>query len=379
MRNWYHIFPKSTGLSLYVWIIFCILPFYFIFKFSTKTYVDIIIGIIIILLFLAFYRFSFIYKGWPVYVFGAFQIVLCVAMTYLFGYMYFSLFLALFIGNIKNKAGFNTLYTIHLVATVASVNLGLFFQTEIFISQLPFILICVIGVILLPLNTYNKNKQEGLEVKLEDANKRISELVKIEERQRIARDLHDILGQKLSLIGLKSDLAYKLIERDHNAAQKELNDIRQTARMALSEVRELVSEMRGTKLKDEIIRVKQILKAAQIEFQLEEKGDFEDTQLIFENVLSMCLKEAINNVVKHSKATTCKLMLESVDSELVMKVEDNGVGIIEEQFRFGNGLNGMRERLEFINGTLDLKSENGIILTIKVPTVISQSREEEIH
>ena len=71
----------------------------------------------------------------------------------------------------------------------------------------------MIGVILLPVTTYNRNKSDKLQGQLEDANKRISELVKLEERQRIARDLHDTLGQKLSLIGLKSDLAVKLIKQ----------------------------------------------------------------------------------------------------------------------------------------------------------------------
>lgn len=113
------------------------------------------------------------------------------------------------------------------------------------ISQLPFVLISLIGVILLPVTTYNRNKREKLEVQLEDANKRISELVKLEERQRIARDLHDTLGQKLSLIGLKSDLANKLISKNPAQAQLELKDVRQTARSALKEVREMVTQMRG--------------------------------------------------------------------------------------------------------------------------------------
>lgn len=378
MRNWFHIFPKHTGLSVYVWIIFCILPFYFIFK-SSKTPIEIAIGITMILLFLVFYRFSFMYKGWPLYVFGALQILLCVAMTFLFGYIYFSLFLALFIGNIQNKAGFTTLYTIHLAATIASVNLGFFFQTEIFVTQLPFILICVIGVILLPLTSYNRNKQEVLEVQLEDANKRISELVKIEERQRIARDLHDILGQKLSLIGLKSDLAYKLIDRDTISAKNEINDIRQTARFALSEVRDIVSKMRGTKLEDELIRVRQILKAAEIDATIKGMDTINGLQMILENVLSMCLKEAVNNVVRHSKATSCEVSFEMVDSELIMRIQDDGIGFNEEQFNAGNGLKGMRERLDFINGTFDLQSNDGTLLTIKVPTVPIPNEEEGIR
>ena len=78
----------------------------------------------------------------------------------------------------------------------------------------------------------------------------------MEERQRIARDLHDTLGQKLSLIGLKSDLASKLVLIKPEQAQNEIKDIQQTARMALKEVREMVSDMRGAKVEEEIIRIK---------------------------------------------------------------------------------------------------------------------------
>src|SRR5699024_4390099 len=154
----------------------------------------------------------------------------------------------------------------------------------------------------LPVNMYYRNKREALESQLKDANKKISQLVVLEERQRIARDLHDTLGQKLSLIGLKSDLAGRLIQTKPKKAEKELEDIHQTARTALKEVREMVSDMKDAKLQDEMVRVRQILQAAQIDFQV--KGDpvLQDTPLLVENVLTMCLKEAVTNLVKHSQA-----------------------------------------------------------------------------
>lgn len=371
MRKWYQVFPKSTGLSPYVWLVFGILPFYFIFR-SSDLY-EIVIGIVLISLFFFCYRLTFVSKGWPVYVGTSVQIIVSITMSVMYGYIYFSFFLAFFIGNVQNKAGFFTLYTIHLVSVVTAVNIGFVSGNRFFLTQTPFILICLIGAILLPLSSYNRNKHEQLEDQLHDANLKISEMVKLEERQRIARDLHDTLGQKLSLIGLKSDLAGKLIYKAPERARSEIKEIQQTARTALKEVREMVSQMRGTRIKDELRRVEQILHAAQVEFHVDGNPFLTRTPLLVENVLSMCLKEAVNNIIKHSQATSCTMMIEETDSELVMKVADNGSGFPQSSFYEGHGLQGMKERLEFVNGSMEIASDEGTTITIQVPLLQTDS------
>lgn len=381
MQNWYQIFHKSTGLSPYVWVVLCILPFYFIFRSST-TY-EIVYGILMIVLFFVCYVLSFVSKGWKLYFWTSMQIVISIAMTLLFSYVYFSIFLALFIGNVQNRIGFFTLYAVHLITTFITINYGFVSSNPLFVSQFPFVLICLIVVILLPVNTYNRVKQGRLQGQLEDANKRISDLITMQERQRIARDLHDTLGQKLSLIGLKSDLAGKLITKNPAKAQAEINDVRQTARTALKEVRELVTQMRGTRVEDEMFRVMQILKAAEIEFRLEGEVKLSDASLLIENVLSMCLKEAVTNVVKHSRASECLVAIEPRRGELVIRVHDNGVGIANPAGAMrGNGLQGMKERLEFVNGSLEIQSGDGdsegagTTLLMKVPIPIIQPAKE---
>lgn len=369
MQKWYQIFHKNTGLSPYVWVVFYILPFYFIFRSST-TY-HIVLGIIMIMVFFSCYVLSFVSKGWIVYFWTSVQIIISIIMSVVFSYVYFSLFLAFFIGTMKSKAGFITLYCIHLVTTIVTINYGLVAQNPIYFDQLPFIIISVIAVILIPVTTFNRNRSEQLQGQLEDANKRISELVKLEERQRIARDLHDTLGQKLSLIGLKSDLAGKLISKNPAQAQIEINDVRQTARIALKEVREIVTQMRGTRLVEEIFRIKQILNAAEIDLVLEGDPKLTNTSLINETVLSMCLKESVTNIIKHSSATTCSISIAPSPSDLIIKVGDNGIGMTKECLvLLGNGLRGMKERLEFVNGCMEIVSDNGTIIVIKVPNAI---------
>ena len=374
MNSLNHIFAKNKGLNLYIWLVFCILPFYFIF--NTKSILMISIGIVLILLFFICNRLSAVSKGGFVYFWVGIQMAICIAMSLIFGFVYFSLFLAYYTGNVENKVGFFILYGIHIVGTVMTVNWGFITQNPLFFSQFPFILISVIGVILLPLSSYNTHKRERLEADLKDAHQQISDLVKLQERQRIARDLHDILGQKLSLIGLKSDLAGKLVQINPEQAKHELKDIQDTARIALKEVREIVADMRGTKLEDELIRVKQILRAAQMEFYFEGEKSAHQIPLLVENVLSMCLKEAITNIVKHSGATVCKVDIKKSPTEIVMVIEDNGTGLIGKNMHKGNGLKGMKERLEFVNGSLQIQSDSGTKLIFRIPLIEKNVQQE---
>ncbi|WP_062105484.1 sensor histidine kinase [Bacillus niameyensis] len=368
---------KSSGISPYIWAILAILPFYFILKSSST--VEVIIGIVLTILFFVALRLAFISKKWPVHLWTIILIAVSLTMSLLFQYIYFAFYIAYCNGHIKNRGTFLTVYIIHLLFTAASISLIAVYHYDLFLQQLPFMVILCLSVILMPINIFNRKRQEKLEQQLEIANNKIAELVKQEERQRIARDLHDTLGQKLSVIGLKSDLARKLINKNPDQARNELKDIQQTARTALNEVRTMVSQMRGIKLKEEFIRVQEILHVAEIEFIADRDIKLKNISLFLENILSMCIKEAVNNVVKHSEATTCWITVEQSAKEIHLMVKDNGIGISDHHYLSkGNGLIGMKERLEFVNGTLDVEVDNGTIITMKVPTVMKRMKKEEL-
>jgi len=374
MNNWKQLFLRNTGISPYVWVVFYILPFYFIFR-SPSTY-QIAIGIVLTVGFFISYVLSFISRGRLVYLWTVLQLAISAVMAYVFSYIYFFLFPAYFIGRIQGKASFISLYTILVITAYAAVNCEFLTRDAVLITQLPFVFICLIAVTLLPVNTHNRNKEVKLQGQLEDANKRIAELVKLDERQRIARDLHDTLGQQLSLIGLKSDLASRLLRTNPDKALAELNDIHQTARVALQEVRELVTEMRGMKLEDEIITIEKMLQAAGIEFRLEGEPKLKETSLLAENVACMCLKEAVTNVVKHSGATSCTISIEETNTGLTLRIKDDGSGMPNSTGGKGNGLRGMKERVEFVNGSLSIRSNKGTTITIRIPSVVKPSIKE---
>ncbi|WP_456272258.1 histidine kinase [Bacillus sp. AK031] len=377
MLKRYLDFQRNSGVSPYIWIILYILPFYFIFQSSSM--IVMISGTILTILFFVFYQIAFFSKGWPVYLWTFILIGISTASTSLFSYVYFAFFLAHYIGNIKERKTFLILYFAHLISTTVSINITIVQDEALFIKQFPFVIIIWISVILLPFNIHNRNERGQLEEKLEDANKQISELGKLEERQRIARDLHDTLGQKLSLIGLKSDLARKLINKDPERAKHELKDVQQTARTALNEVRKMVSSMRGIRLEDELITVAKILKAAEIQFEGVKELDLKNVSLLTENILSMCLKEAVTNIVKHSGATACQITIEQTWKEITMVIQDNGrFREPAEDERKGHGLLGMRERLEFINGDMEVLKQEGTTLIITVPNDVKQTEQGEL-
>lgn len=374
MQNWFHIFPKNTGLSLYIWIIFCVLPFYFVIMSATA--LEITVGSLMIVLFFTAYRLSFIKKGWTVYVSVSIEIAINIGMTLYFGYIYFALFISFFIGHVYNRAGFIALYSVHVATTAAATTAGFFIQNETFMMQLPFIAVALIGVALLPFTIRSRNKREQLENELKSANEKISKLMIMEERQRIARDLHDTLGQKLSLIGIKSDLARKWLSLDQAKTNVELEDIQRIARTALKEVREIVSDMKMVRLKDEIVHIREILSVAGIHLNIDgEDLAHSKKQPIIENVLCMCVKEAVTNVVKHSQANKCWIKINQTQSEFLITVSDNGIGMAKRQTNHHqSGLDGMKERLEFVNGNLHIESKNGVSLLMKVPRTISKTK-----
>src|ERR1700690_1334735 len=144
--------------------------------------------------------------------------------------------------------------------------------------------------------------------KLKIANEEIEHLAKVAERERIARDLHDVLGHTLSVIILKSELAGKLIDQDPQRAKAEIADVETTSREALSEVRSTIRGYRSQGLPAELAQAKSTLETAGVAVECEAARI--ELPALHETVLSMAVREAVTNVVRHAQARTCRLRLE---------------------------------------------------------------------
>ena len=194
-------------------------------------------------------------------------------------------------------------------------------------------------------------------------------LAAVAERERIARDLHDVLGHTLSVIVLKAELASRLIHRDeasdHERAATEIADVERIARTALAEVREAIGGYRSRGLAAEIEAARLTLDAAGVTLMLDsEPTSATHLSAAEETALALALREAVTNIVRHARATTCRLRFITDSGRRRLVVEDNGEHAIARE---GNGLRGMRERIESLGGQLSLEHDNGTRLLIELP------------
>jgi two-component system sensor histidine kinase DesK len=199
--------------------------------------------------------------------------------------------------------------------------------------------------------------------KLRKANEEIEHLAKVAERERIARDLHDVLGHTLSVITLKSELAGKLIDRDPQRAGKEIREVEEISRQALSDVRDAIRGYRTKGLLAEMTQAKCTLETAGVTVRCD-APTMVKLPAMQEGVLTMAVREAVTNVVRHAQAHTCTLRLEQQNGTCRLEIEDDGRGGPQVE---GNGLRGMRERVEMLGGTLLRESQAGTRLTITLP------------
>jgi two-component system, NarL family, sensor histidine kinase DesK len=199
--------------------------------------------------------------------------------------------------------------------------------------------------------------------KLRKANEEIENLAKVAERERIARDLHDVLGHTLSVITLKSELAGKLMDRDPKRAAKEIGEVEEISRQALSDVRDAIRGYRAKGLAAELAQAKATLETAGISVQCDAATTLQ-IPAMQESVLSLAVREGVTNVVRHARASNCRLRLEQQNGSCRLEIQDDGQGFVTVE---GNGLRGMRERVEMLGGTLDRANHSGTRLTITLP------------
>jgi two-component system sensor histidine kinase DesK len=201
----------------------------------------------------------------------------------------------------------------------------------------------------------------GVRLRLAEAESR--HLAVVAERERIGRDLHDLLGHTLSVIAIKAELASKLVERDPVRSLAEIHDVERIARDALAEVRRSVlttPQPRG--FEQELAAARSVLDTVGVTLEANASPGRLDPAV--DRTLAFALREAVTNVIRHARARTCRVELAIAGDRVRLTIADDGVGAHQPG---GSGLSGMRTRIAELGGTLDARDEAGTTLAINLP------------
>jgi two-component system sensor histidine kinase DesK len=225
-----------------------------------------------------------------------------------------------------------------------------------------FVLIWLIGFVQL---RQRDQRQEAENLRLRNA--RVELLATIAERERIARDLHDLLGHSLTAVVMRAQLTKELVLVDPQRARSEAEEIERNARDALAAVRSTVTGWRRTSISAELEAARRALTGTGVTLRV----DYDDKLILLastEHELALALREAVTNVARHARASTCHIGLDADQERVRLVIADDGVGGNAPE---GTGLTGLRERIAKLNGAVQRTGTAGTTLTITVPVEVA--------
>ncbi len=278
------------------------------------------------------------------------ETLLGLALSAMFG----PAFLWLFVGVSMVAGRTLPLYRAHLVATVLpflAIAMGLVLSGSLAGTDWLHLLPLALLTRAMGLNMLGLSLQFEVIRHLRAAQHELARQAVTEERLRLARDLHDLLGHTLSLIVLKSELAGRLVATKPDSAEKEIRELETVARQALHEVRQAVAEYRQPTLYSELDGARQMLDAAGITFSLEKTA--EPIPPSVESVLAWVVREGVTNVIRHSRARYCRIRITRDTHFVLAEITNDGYA---EQAGSGDsassGLAGLKERVDAQGGTV---------------------------
>lgn len=231
--------------------------------------------------------------------------------------------------------------------------IGYPWQSVVWLPPMTLVIGLIVGV---------EHRERENEAALRLSHEEVRRLAATAERERIGRDLHDLLGHTLSLITLKLELSRKLIDRDAAAARTEIAEAEKVARHALAEVRAAVTGFRAADLAAELASARLLLESSAVALDYDAPPSLSPE---IERPLALVLREAATNIARHAQATRAEVRFVREDAQLRMRIADDGRGASSAE---GNGVVGMRERVRALGGSFEFaSSKTGTAVEVAVP------------
>lgn len=351
--------PKS-----WVWLIFSLWYFVPLFYMpDTRDYLEYLLGAYVV--FVALYLWAIQLRSQQVWKPLVTIIVLAIVLTpYTTGSSTFFSYIGFVIGFSYRTRTWISI-TAGLIALVIALNYQFNYPFAFFAFP------ALSGLIAIGIIGYVERMRAEARLNLFKSHQEIEQLAIIAERERIARDLHDILGHTLSSIALKAELAEKLLAQEkHQLAKQHLSELHQIARNSLSLVRQTVSGYKHRGLSGEVMELCERLR--QKGFAVELNGDIPQLSARAETALILALTELTTNILRHSKGDHCQIEFTRHCDKLQIRMRDNGeVNCLVP----GNGLKGIQERLNALAGDLKSSVHKGCEFIISLPSRELQRQE----
>ncbi|WP_299941862.1 sensor histidine kinase [uncultured Microbulbifer sp.] len=201
---------------------------------------------------------------------------------------------------------------------------------------------------------------------LKQSQQEAKQLAKIAERERISRDLHDLLGHSLSVITLKSELSSKMIDKGISLEKikTEIKSVEELSRKTLAQVRDAVKGYNVATINGELLQIKVATQAAKIELIV--NIEVESLPIKFESELALIIREAITNVIRHAETEKVWIDLKQVATHLTLTISDQGQIITKNE---QSGMQNMRTRIDQLGGKMAVKNtpNTQLIFTLTLP------------
>ncbi|HEX4700884.1 MAG TPA: histidine kinase [Pseudonocardiaceae bacterium] len=266
------------------------------------------------------------------------------------------------------------------LAVVASMGVA----QAIYTNAVYDIVYTTVSTVITGLVVYGLTRLAEVVGELHTSRSKLAALAVTEERLRFARDLHDLLGHSISAINLKAQLAHQLVQENSDATEQQLVELLRISRQALTDVRSVARGYRELSLEAETRSAESILLAADIEANV--RLEYQNLPVHVRTLLAIVLRESVTNVLRHSKAKHCDILVRQDDAAVTVEVINDGARrspmmLPGEQpdidVNSGSGLDNLSARVTAIGGRLTAETTDDdrfrLLVHIPLPAVKDQS------